>query len=655
MFRPLVFPSFGVRPSATLPPMEKMVIAAFSLGLTWSVLGQSLLDDSQYKGLQAALGKMEMSVGDLQFHKDVGEPDVRFQWSREWLHDPLLFPAKVGELTAGLKNGHSLQFEFISEMMEAPPRPLELPPAPASLQWPGWPDGKFPELADAVKAFLDEAHHASCLLAAAFESVDESDRRYLAMSLFAGELNAEDREEIRAELLSLPVSKQELQGLMAEQKHIDPSPSVNRSLDAIQAIDLSYLLQAAEIWIRELRALQERTSALEEWPSERRSLETELGSILIGTEENDFYEAPAMLILDPSGDDVYQSLSGTANGLNGHPLAGIIDLKGRDTYRSDSLLGPGSALFGLSAIVDLSGNDAYEMKFVGPAAGLFGVGWVEDAAGNDRYKAEGLGQAAGHAGIGVLDDGGGNDVYEIGYSGQGYAGVQGFGLLVDRAGNDRYLAGGVRPDYERHDDHYLTLAQGFSIGSRPHAGGGFAALIDQGGNDSYVADVYGQGVGYWYAAGALVDESGNDTYQLHQYGQGAGIHLSLGLLADHAGNDRYTGYVLTQGSAHDYGVGILLEGEGEDTYTADHYSQGRAMYNAFAMLIDSAGNDAYFSRQCERSQGIGHDGDTREYGSLALLIDLAGEDQYNCGGADGEAVQRPDFGIIYDFGEEMTE
>lgn len=634
--------------------MKKRFITLLFLGVIESTPGQPLLGDSQHQGLHSALSKMGMSVRDLEFHKDIGEPDLLFDWSRNWLGNPLRFPSKVEQLTSGLKGQQPLWFEFIRDMMEAGPPCMELLEALPPVQQTKWPEGLSPELTVALDAFLLKAYHTSTLLKAAFEAVPETEQRYVALSFFAGALNAEDRVEIRNELLAFPASIEEVQLAIDEQNRVDVSSLLNRSQKAVQSIRRSCLVEAAQIWVPGLRRLQESVLAISEWPAQAVDVRTEWGRIIIGTAEKDYYQAPALLILDPSGDDVYQAPSGTANGLKGYPLGAILDLEGRDTFQSDILLGPGSALFGLSTILDRSGSDKYNMKFLGPAAGFFGAGWLEDLAGDDSYRSGALGQAAGYVGVGVLDDVSGNDVYEIGYSGQGYAGVLGFGLLVDRNGNDHYLAGGVRPDYERHDDRYLSLAQGFSIGSRPHAGGGFAALVDQEGNDSYVADVYGQGAGYWYAAGALVDEAGNDTYQLHQYGQGAGIHASLGLLADQRGNDRYTGYVLTQGCAHDYGVGFLLEREGEDTYTADHYSQGRGMYNALGVLIDSTGNDAYFSRQCDRSQGVGHDGGTREYGSLALLIDLAGKDQYSCG-TDGESVQRPDFGIICDLESEEGE
>jgi hypothetical protein len=226
--------------------------------------------------------------------------------------------------------------------------------------------------------------------------------------------------------------------------------------------------------------------------------------------------------------------------------------------------------------------------------------------------------------------------------------VRGAGWLIDRAGHDRYLAGNRERDWGRHADRFLSLAQAFSIGLRPFAGGGFAALVDLGGNDTYVADVYGQGVSYWYSAAFLIDADGNDTYRMFHYGQGSGIHLSLGLLSDEAGDDSYTGSILAQGNAHDYAVGLLIDRAGNDTYTADSYSQGRGLYNALGVLIEGGGDDVYSARHTNECQGLGHDGGPREYGSLGLLLDEGGHDEYACGAAGACATLRPWYGVVWD-------
>jgi len=248
----------------------------------------------------------------------------------------------------------------------------------------------------------------------------------------------------------------------------------------------------------------------------------------------------------------------------------------------------------------------------------------------------------------LLRDQAGDDRYEVGAYGQGFSGVRGWGLLFDRGGHDVYLAGNRIQDFERDEPRFFSFAQGFSIGMRPHAGGGVAALVDLAGNDTYLGDIYAQGVSYYYAAGFLLDGAGNDRYDLHQYGQGCGIHLSLGLLADADGQDTYTGAILAQGAAHDYAVGMLFDHAGHDQYTADHHAQGRALNNAFALLVDRAGDDRYFGRDRQGTQGIGNEGGFRDYGSLALLVDLAGDDTYSGGFSNRAVTLRPLYGVVYD-------
>ena len=38
--------------------------------------------------------------------------------------------------------------------------------------------------------------------------------------------------------------------------------------------------------------------------------------------------------------------------------------------------------------------------------------------------------------------------------------------------------------------------------------GGFGFLLDDAGTDAYVADIFAQGVGYWFGTGVLRDRAG---------------------------------------------------------------------------------------------------------------------------------------------------
>ena len=66
--------------------------------------------------------------------------------------------------------------------------------------------------------------------------------------------------------------------------------------------------------------------------------------------------------------------------------------------------------------------------------------------------------------------------------------------------------------------------------------------------------------------------------------------------------------------------------------------------------MDKSGNDIYRANQPDQAQGIGNDGDKREYGSMALLLDLAGRDSYACEAGDHMFLTRPSFGVVLDAG-----
>jgi len=421
---------------------------------------------------------------------------------------------------------------------------------------------------------------------------------------------------------------------LAEPDTLDPEPSAKRTLALLDKMNVHSPITFLEMCEQLHHAKPNALPRL--WTST---------NIIWGTMGNDVYTNANSIIIDPGGDDIYTGLAGV--GFEGWSI--IIDKGGNDQYLGNGLLGPGSAVFGNSYIYDASGDDVYKCSHLGIASALGGFAHVEDVDGHDHYEAKAFAQGAAYAGLATLIDRRGDDTYKLGYLGQAYAGVLGHGYLVDYAGNDTYLAGGHYIDHGHHEDRFMSMAQGFSIGMRPYAAGGIAALIDLGGNDFYKADVWGQAVSYWYALGMLIDADGNDTYSMYHYGQGSGIHLSSALLADLGGNDFYTGYALAQGNAHDYAVGMLLDHAGNDHYTANHYSQGRGMTNGFGLLLDRKGMDGYFSVRCDRSQGIGSDGWQREYGSIALLIDILGKnDIYSCGGKNNFKLVRPNHGVIYD-------
>ena len=153
--------------------------------------------------------------------------------------------------------------------------------------------------------------------------------------------------------------------------------------------------------------------------------------------------------------------------------------------------GLGAALAGAALLIDFAGNDGYEAKFFGQGAAAFGFGALLDLGGDDRYRVEAWGQ-----GFGIGD---------------------GVGLLWDRAGNDRYLAGGV---LDRSSAQGGEAGAGSGYGLRGRVGGGIGILRDDAGDDTYEAQMFAQGLGYYYGVGVLWDRGGNDRYRALQYAQG---------------------------------------------------------------------------------------------------------------------------------------
>ena len=85
----------------------------------------------------------------------------------------------------------------------------------------------------------------------------------------------------------------------------------------------------------------------------------------------------------------------------------------------------------------------------------------------------------------------------------------------------------------------VSMAQGAAYGYRTSLAGGIGILRDDAGNDSYTAEMFAQGVGYYYGIGLLWDRGGNDKYQAVRYAQGNGVHEAVGVLRDEQGGAHY--------------------------------------------------------------------------------------------------------------------
>lgn len=312
------------------------------------------------------------------------------------------------------------------------------------------------------------------------------------------------------------------------------------------------------------------------------TLQSAIGTVAIGTRGNDRHGPDAALIIDPGGDDIYERAPA-----RGGAVSVIVDLGGNDEYRGSDL-----ALRGLSAIVDLSGNDRYAMDGPGLAAAIAGAALLIDFSGNDSYEAKFFAQGAAAFGIGALIDLGGDDRYRLEAWGQGFGLAGGVGLLWDRGGDDRYAVAGVPDVFNRGGG--LSGAQGAAFGYRDRLGGGVGILRDDGGDDLYEAQMFAQGLGYYYGLGLLWDLGGNDRYHAVRYAQGNGVHQAAGVLRDEAGDDHYeiaAGY--GQGMGLDVALGALIDSGGDDAYRAHFGAQGAATANGFGLLADGGGADRF--------------------------------------------------------------
>jgi hypothetical protein len=292
--------------------------------------------------------------------------------------------------------------------------------------------------------------------------------------------------------------------------------------------------------------------------------------------------ASATIRIGTRGNDVHQLSPARAGG-----IVVTIDPGGDDEYRGSDL-----ALHGFSAIIDLSGNDRYEMEGAGLGAAIAGAALLIDFAGDDSYQARFFAQGAAAFGIGALLDLGGNDRYRIEAWGQGFGLGHGVGVLWDRSGNDGYAAGGVPDPFQRAGG--ISGAQGVGFGLRGRLGGGVGILRDDGGDDTYDAQMFAQGLGYYYALGLLWDRGGNDRYRALQYAQGNGVHQALGVLREESGDDSYeVATVYGQGMGLDVAFGALIDAAGDDSYRAYNQSQGTSTANGFGLLADAGGSDRF--------------------------------------------------------------
>ena len=364
-----------------------------------------------------------------------------------------------------------------------------------------------------------------------------------------------------------------------------PSPPSDALRSVMRATDAAMLARANALFAaataRFVAALRAAHGTVQ-FPAAAVHLESALGAVVIGSRGDDSYPAGAALIIDPGGNDRY-----TRTEITGGAVSVIIDLAGNDRYQGSDMV-----VHGLSAIVDFAGDDRYAAAGAGQGAAVAGAAVILDVAGDDVYEAGAFAQGAAAFGLGALIDLAGNDRYRLHAGGQGYGLAGGVGLLWDHSGDDSYTAGGWPDAFARGGG--ISAAQGAAYGVRTGVGGGIGILRDDAGDDRYSAEMFAQGMGYYYGIGLLWDRGGNDQYHAMRYAQGSGVHQALGVLRDESGNDSYALTMgVGQGMGLDLAVGILYDGAGDDQYRGETLVQGAATANGLGLVVDNGGADRW--------------------------------------------------------------
>jgi hypothetical protein len=417
--------------------------------------------------------------------------------------------------------------------------------------------------------------------------------------------------------------------------------------------------------------------------------DTPFGRIVINDAQSQRFTGSSvyLLLLDLGGNDRYEAqLAATQSHRNAVSIA--IDIAGDDRWGYAEMDQPaevlhlppadqegrnvvskasksfayrqGAGILGAGLLFDFAGNDEYQSLRLSQGASVGGVGILYDAQGDDRYLCEQGCQGASAFGIGLLVDRQGADQYTLAQNGQGFGGIRGAGALIDLTGNDRYMAilgdaiwGGdiLYISAQNRTGSNSSFAQGAAFGRRAdadgtYASGGVGLLRDEEGDDLYIADIFGQGTGYWFGAGVFSDVSGNDTYHGRWYVQGSSAHFALSLFYEGAGNDIYNpGYpsiadptmliptmmATATGQGHDFSVGILAEYQGDDEYHAPGLGLGGGNDNGIGMLLEAGGRDLYFTPDGS-TYGGSNSGERGAFFEdalcLGVFVDVNGDDIY---------------------------
>jgi hypothetical protein len=398
---------------------------------------------------------------------------------------------------------------------------------------------------------------------------------------------------------------------------------IGESVDTVMLDRASLMfLEATTRFVETLHAFKARLR----FPSTAVRFDTAIGVVSIGTQGDDVHGPDAAVIIDPGGNDVYERMP-----IIDGAISVIVDLGGNDRYHGSDLV-----VHGLSAIVDFSGHDRYITTGAGWGAALAGVSVLVDFSGDDAYESGLMGQGAAAFGLGAIIDLHGDDTYRLRAGGQGFGMAGGLGLLWDRNGNDSYRAGGLADAFGRGGG--VSNAQGAAFGFRTKLGAGIGILRDDQGDDLYEAEMFAQGMGFYYGVGLLWDRGGHDRYRAVRYAQGNGVHEAIGVLRDESGNDRYELTIgVGQGMGLDLAVGVLLDHTGDDHYRAPVLAQGAATANGVGIVIDGSGAD-YWHVGSPTPSSWGGANWSRGLPSLGLLLYEPAQAVFT---RDGETVSQP--------------
>ncbi len=655
------------------------------------------LDSLASATLIEALEYLDLTPSDLGFDKLYVEDDTfRIAVVEDLLNDPIKIPGWQTSVTGELRrvvNQPSLLAGTLGALCDAPAKSI-----PGSIN-------SLPLLS------CSSRHDDSSMISAIARfsaSIEEADR--LINRAFAG-LTEDEQETL---LMLAPAMWGEWEDSVEQarkgQLHFEVGAAVDTTvevgddliLDLAAKLDREALTQGASDYFAALVNLVSEHAMANLGPADIAlpgvsgliiyHCETPWGQLVIGGYGANHYSEAALqtitFLIEPGGDDTYHGRSASAAGELMGRFGAVIDFSGNDLYEAGDLsFALGGAVLGVAALIDLEGDDVYRGEDGVLGAGLFGAGLLYDGGGVDIFEGRNLCQGAGAFGFGALvsdcaappppggpeievdrvfdagisrvrgtgykpiryDD---NDTYLCARNSQGFASTFGTGLLYDRKGNDTYKAGGHYLHAPLLPNDFQSLSQGFSIGFRPRAGGGVGILMDEEGNDFYSAEVYAQGVGYWYSLGLLFDGGGNDSYHATQYAQGAGVHLAVGSLWDVGGDDHYVSkFGVTQGTAHDLSAGMLLDEGGNDFYLVSG-GQAMSITNSVALFIDTQGNDFYATPD----GGQGTVTWARGFCGTGVFLDLEGKDRYiaDYPGGDGQIWRQQTLGIGIDLDRKLS-